>query len=94
MKAYTASAALACLVMLAGCAGTKVNWDRVRNLQPGATEAHVRDQLGAPYSITARGDQQIWVWSHANGFTGSNHWLALVMKDGKLVDVPKIPDSF
>lgn len=65
-----------------------------RALQPGATADEIRDSLGAPYSITARGDREIWVWSHSNGMTGKTNTLALIMKDGKLVDAPKVPDSF
>lgn len=87
-------AALVVSALVAGCAGTRINWDRVRALQPGATADEIRDSLGDPYSITARGDREIWVWSHSNGMTGKANTLALIMKDGKLVDAPKVPDSF
>lgn len=87
-------AAILALLVLAGCAGTRINWDRVRSLQPGTSADEVRDSLGSPYSITSRGDREIWVWSHSNGMTGKTNTLALIMKDGKLVDAPKVPDSF
>lgn len=81
-------------VLIAGCAGTKFNWDHARQLQVGMTEAEVVQLLGKPYGVTTRGDQQIWVWSYANGMTGSTQSLAVPMKDGKVISVPKIPDSF
>jgi hypothetical protein len=87
-------AALAACLLAAGCAGSKVNWDRARLLKPGMTETQIQDLLGKPYAVTARGGQQIWVWSHANGLSGATRSLALVVQDGKLVDAPHIPDSF
>jgi len=82
-------------LLLVACAGSgSIKWDNVRQLQVGMTEKEVTAKMGRPYSVTAKGDgTQIWVWVNVNLAMGTQS-VALVMKDGKLTQVPKVPDSF
>lgn len=81
-------------ILLVSCAGTPFKFENARQVKAGMTEAEVTSYMGRPYMITSRGEEQIWVWSQANGFTGSSQSISFVMKDGKVVNVPTIPDSF
>jgi outer membrane protein assembly factor BamE (lipoprotein component of BamABCDE complex) len=92
MKKFLIVALAAALI--AGCAGTKINWDRARTVQVGMTDAQLTEIMGKPYMVTTRGDDQIWVWSYANGMTGSHGAISYTLREGKVVAVPKIPDSF
>lgn len=82
------------VAILAACAGTPIKWDDARKLRPGMTEAEVTQLVGRPYSVTSRGADQIWVWSQANGMTGSSQSMSVLMRDGRVADVPAIPSSF
>lgn len=82
------------LVLLAGCAGSDFSYDNARQVRVGMTEAEVTQLMGQPYSVASRGDEQMWVWSQANGFTGASRAVSFKMKDGKVVEVPQIPESF
>lgn len=86
--------AIAACAALAGCAGTKFDFEAARQVKVGMTEAEVQELMGRPYSVTTKGDSQIWVWSYANGMTGAHQAVSFVMKDGKVESVPKIPESF
>lgn len=91
MRALIAASLIA---LLAGCAGTNFSYDNARKVQVGMTEAEVTRLMGPPYSVAARGDEEMWVWSRANGFTGTSKAISFKMKDGVVVEVPPIPDSF
>lgn len=80
--------------LVAGCAGTRFSFEDARQVTVGMTEAEVVERLGKPYMVTSRGDSQIWVWSQANGFTGSSQAVTFIFRDGKVVTVPTIPASF
>lgn len=86
--------AVLALTMLAGCAGTNFSYDNARQVRVGMTEAELTALMGRPYSVSARGDEQMWIWSRANGFTGSSRAVSFKLKDGRVVEVPPIPDSF
>jgi outer membrane protein assembly factor BamE (lipoprotein component of BamABCDE complex) len=79
---------------LAACAGTNFSFDNARQVQVGMTEAQVTQLMGAPYMVTTKGEQQIWVWSHVNGLTGGSQSVTFTFKDGKVTTVPVIPQSF
>lgn len=81
-------------LIVSGCAGTPINMSRARMIKVGMTEAEVTGLMGKPYSITTRGDDQIWVWANANGLTGAHTALSYIMRDGKVTSVPTIPSSF
>jgi hypothetical protein len=81
-------------VLLAGCAGTNFSFDNAARVKPGMTEAQVTQLMGRPYSVVSRGDSQMWIWSHANGFSGSSKTISFEMSEGRVVSVPVIPSSF
>lgn len=81
---------------LAACAGSgSINWNNARQVKDGMTTQEVTALMGTPYSVTSKGPgEQIWVWVHVNGMTGSSQSAALNFKDGKVVKAFDIPDSF
>jgi len=56
------------------------------------TEQQVTKLMGRPYSVVSKGEEQIWIWSQANGLTGSSQSVSFIMRDRKVVSVPTIPD--
>lgn len=80
-------------VFLTGCAGTKFSYDQARKVQVGMTEAEVTQLMGRPYSVTSRGNEQMWVWSHAKAFSGARA-VSFKFSNGRVVEVPSIPESF
>lgn len=86
----------ACLLAgaLAGCAGTNFKYDNARQVKVGMTEAEVTQLMGRPYSVISTPNGQTWVWSHANGFTGSSRAVSFKFADGRVTEVPSIPESF
>jgi len=83
------------LVMLSACAGTPFKWDSVRQIKPGMTTQEVVAIAGSPYMVRAESsDRMTYIWSTANGLTGSNKSFAVKFKDGKVMQSPFVPDSF
>ncbi len=85
--------AAACL-LFAGCAGSSFKFDEARKVEVGMTEAQLTNLMGSPYSVVSKGDHQVWIWSHANAFSGNSQVVSFVMKDGKVSSLPTIPKSF
>lgn len=81
------------VLFIASCAGTPFNWDDARKITPGMNEQQLTDLMGRPYSVTARGDKQIWVWVFTDAFMASKS-VSVVMQDGKVIEAPPIPASF
>lgn len=81
------------LLALSGCAGTNFTFDQARQVKVGMTEEQVTGLMGRPYSVVTIGDTQRWIWSHANGMTGSARTVSFDLKDGKVSAVPAIPGS-
>ena len=79
---------------LAGCAGTNFNWDNARQVKEGMSEQQVLSLLGKPIMTTSKPNGLFFVWSFANGFTGSARCVSVIMKDGVVVSAPSIPDSY
>ncbi|WP_306522153.1 outer membrane protein assembly factor BamE [Rheinheimera sp.] len=79
---------------LIACAGTPFNFENARQVKVGMVESEVTNLMGSPYLVTTKGEEQIWVWSYANGMSGASKSISFVMKDGKVISVPTIPDSF
>ena len=79
---------------LIACAGTPFNFENARQVKVGMAESEVTSLMGSPYLVTTKGEEQIWVWSYANGMSGASKSISFVMKDGKVISVPTIPDSF
>lgn len=87
-------ALLISLVLLAGCAGTNFSYDQARKVQVGMSEREVVSIMGKPYSVISRPDGQVWVWSYANGMSGRSRAVSFILKDGVVVKIPSIPESF
>lgn len=84
---------LSAAAMIAACAGTPVDWSKARTVTVGMTEKQLTEVMGAPYMVTSRGQNQIWVYSYAGAFTGMRA-VSYVMREGKVAEVPTIPESF
>lgn len=82
------------LALLMGCAGTNFSYDKARQVKVGMTEAELVALMGRPYSVMSRDGSQLWVWSHANGFSGSSRAISFELRDGRVASVPDIPSSF
>lgn len=79
---------------LAGCAGTQFNWDDVRKIRVGMTEAELVQAMGsAPNHVSAQADRVIYVWSYANSFSGVRT-ASVILKDGKVISAPPVPEQF
>jgi outer membrane protein assembly factor BamE (lipoprotein component of BamABCDE complex) len=94
MKATMIAAAL-CGLLLAGCGyGSNFEFDRARQVKVGMTEAELTTLMGKPFSVTSRGDTQVWVWTYFNAMTGASQTITFGMKEGTVSFVPAIPASF
>jgi len=87
-------AAFAFCLALTGCAGTNFDFDQARQVQVGMTAAQVTKIMGSPYSVTTRAGAEIWIWSRANGLTGSSRAVSFTLRNGVVETVPVIPESF
>ena len=81
-------------VLVAACAGTPVDWNKARSVKVGMTEKELTSIMGSPYVVSSRKDGQVWIYSHGNGLTGAGKSVSYVLRDGRVVEVPRIPDSF
>jgi outer membrane protein assembly factor BamE (lipoprotein component of BamABCDE complex) len=80
--------------VLSACAmGTPINWNKARQVQVGMNEAQVTALMGRPYMVTSRPDGQRWIWVLGTSW-GSSQSMSIVLKDGKVTEVPVIPTSF
>lgn len=82
---------------LASCAshGTEIDWNNARQIKAGMTQDEVKKLMGAPYSVTSRGEGKItWVWVHVNGWTMGSSSAALNFQDGKVIQAFDIPPEF
>lgn len=71
-----------------------IKWDDARQLTVGMTPSELTTKMGTPYSVTSKSDgTEIWQWVNVDMMFGVQQ-LSVILKDGKVVTVPKIPDSF
>ncbi len=88
---------LAFALMLSACSmggSGSIKWDDARQLRVGMTESELTAKMGTPYSVTSKSDgTEIWVWVNVDLLMGTQT-MSVIIKDGKVVTVPKIPDSF
>lgn len=79
--------------LLVACVGTPFRWDTARQIKVGMTKEQVVEIMGKPLTISAgTGDQEFWAWNYGTGL-GTGGYFRVVIKSGKVVEVPKIPDS-
>ena len=83
---------LALLALSSGCVGTPFRWDTARKIQVGMTKAQVQEIMGKPYVVSTHGESEIWLWSYGTGL-GSGGAYKIILNDGKVIEVPKIPDQ-
>ena len=81
-------------ILLAGCAGTNFSWDNARQIKQGMNEQEVLTLLGKPNLTKSSPEGLVYVWSFANGLTGSVRTVSVVMKDGVVVSAPVIPAGY
>ena len=79
---------------LTACAGSgSIKWDDARQIKIGMTEKEVTKLMGSPYQIQGAGERDRWVWVNVAAFGGVEKMTA-EFKDGLVVEVPRVPDSF
>lgn len=91
MKLITIGLAVA---LLSACAGSRFSYPNARKVEVGMTEAEITQLMGPPYEVISRENEQIWIWSYANGMTGRSQSVSFIMKDGRVIKTPVIPKSF
>ena len=83
------------IIFLSGCfAGTPFKWDNARQLKKGMTTEEVYQIMGTPYRVVATDDIVRCVWVYVDGITFANKSLSIDFKDGKVAQVPPIPEGF
>ena len=81
-------------LVLTACAGSgSIKWDHARQIKIGMTEKEVTQLMGSPYQIQGAGEHDRWVWVNVVAFGGVEKMTAS-FKNGVVVEVPRIPESF
>ena len=62
-------------------------------MQTGMTLTEAEQILGRPNSVTSTAGTQRVMWLYGTAL-GQGASFSVVVKDGKIVEVPPIPDSF
>ena len=79
-------------LLFSGCVGTPFRWETARKVHVGMTKAEVLEVMGKPYVMSTAGETDIWQWTYGTGLgTGGNY--RIVIKDGKVSEVPRIPEE-
>lgn len=84
---------VASALVSSGCAGTYFTWAKARQVQPGMTLTEAEQILGRPNSVTSVAGNQRVMWVYGTAW-GQSAAYSVTVKDGKIVEVPPIPDSF
>jgi len=87
-------AAAAAVLVLAGCAGSNFQWDAARKISVGMTGPEVERLMGPPNSVRSTANGMVWVWVHVNTLAGTSRTLSVPFKEGRVTEVPQIPESF
>ena len=90
--------AMLAVLVLTACAGSgSIKWDEARKLKVGMTEKEVTEVMGRPYQAQVVGNDggYRWVWVDVNLMRGGGaEKMSAEFKNGVVVNVPVIPDSF
>ncbi|MGB3961676.1 MAG: hypothetical protein WBK95_05525 [Sulfurimonas sp.] len=86
------------IFILNGCAGKNFTWNDASTIKVGDTGEQVIEKMkGKPYMITAsKVDGKIvekYIWSFANGMTGSSKAVTFILTDNKVTSIPTITES-
>jgi len=79
-------------LLFAGCVGTPFKWSDARRIEVGMTTQQVESILGKPLTMASKEDREVWAWNYGTGL-GNGGYFAVEIKDGKVVEVPKIPEK-
>ena len=93
MPRHLISTALISLALV-GCAGTNFEWNKVRDLRVGMSEAEVITLLGSPTAVRSSAEGVTWAWANVNLFTAETRTVSVVFREGKVASVPQIPTSY
>lgn len=85
--------ALCMVLLLSACAGTRFTWDQARQIRVGMTEKEVTELMGDANNVVAQGSRQKWVWVWVNLYS-STRTVTTIFENGKVVEVPTIPESW
>lgn len=85
--------AIVLLAIFYGCAGTPFEWTSARQIKAGMTEREVTTLMGQPYLVKSQPQGITWVWTYVDPMFATRS-LVVVFRDGKVVEVPPIPESF
>lgn len=85
-------------LFIIGCAGKNFTWQNAATVSLGDSGDQVIEKMqGRPYNITAsKIDGKViekYIWSFANGITGSSKVVSFVLTDGKVTSIPTITKS-
>lgn len=78
------------LLFFSGCVGTPFRWATARKVQVGMTKTQVQEIMGKPFSRSVAAESEVWMWSYGTGL-GSGGAFKIILKDGVVTEVPKIP---
>lgn len=86
------------MMILNGCAGKSFTWNDASTVKLGDSGAEVIKKMqGKPYMITtSKVDGKIiekYIWSFANGMTGSSKAVTFILTDNQVTSVPTITES-
>jgi outer membrane protein assembly factor BamE (lipoprotein component of BamABCDE complex) len=85
---------LAAALFITGCAGSQFQWHEAARVRVGMTTAQVQQIMGRPYSVVTQGETERWIWSYADVmFTGSVRSFSIQVKNGRVIEVPRIPSN-
>lgn len=85
--------AIVFVCVLAGCAGTPIDWNKARTVQPGMPASELVSIMGKPYSVRSSATGELWVWVYVDAGFGTKTY-SVEMADGKVSKAPPIPASF
>lgn len=86
------------VIIMNGCAGKSFTWNDASKVAIGDSGEQVIEKMkGKPYMVTAtKVDGKIvekYIWSFANGMTGSSKAVTFILTDDKVTSIPTITES-
>ena len=86
------------MLILNGCAGKNFTWNDASTVQIGDSGKKVIEKMqGNPYMVTASKVDgktvEKYIWSFANGMTGSSKAVTFILTDDKVTSIPVITES-
>lgn len=85
---------LALIFFLTACAGNNFSWNSARQIKQGMPESEMLEIMGKPNAVRSNPDGLVYVWTHANGITGSVRTVSAIVKDGLVISAPSIPNAY